>query len=400
MRFSLIGCNAESLQIVEAIARWGNHSVTSIYNADDQRRKLFELVPDARWEDHWESLLVAGESDAVIVAFHGDELTLEDQLRKLAQAAVPMIVAHPIHDSLFAYELEMMREEAGGVIVPFCAGIQHPALTKLSDLIRDPSSSAIGQPEQIVFERCLAERDRRSVLDAFAQDVTLIRSLIGDITSVNAVGGLSPDAPLANLSVNLTGHEELPARWSVGPAIDNRDATITLAGGLGRSVLTIRDSRRNWTLDSEGTTPESESFETYEDGAAVIETLERAIANQSPPAWEQICHDLEVAEQADRSLRRKRTIELRRESQNEEGNFKGLMSAGGCLILMLAFLLLLVFAVVDGFRTPLVDPDQPAPERAHLLLRMWPVYPLAAFLLLQLLLLVAKRPSKQTKDAD
>ena len=113
--------------------------------------------------------------------------------------------------------------------------------------------------------------------------------------------------------------------------------------------------------------------------------------------WESVCHDLDAVEQIERSLRRKRTIEFRRDAQNEEGAFKGIMSAGGCVVLMLALLLLMIFAVVEGFRMPLIDAEavrasgEPV-HRTHVLLRLWPVYPLAAFLLLQFLVFVAKKP--------
>jgi hypothetical protein len=51
--------------------------------------------------------------------------------------------------------------------------------------------------------------------------------------------------------------------------------------------------------------------------------------------------------------------------------------------------------VVEGFRMPLIDAGAlresgEEVHRSHVLLRLWPVYPLAAFLLLQFLLLVAK----------
>ncbi len=59
-----------------------------------------------------------------------------------------------------------------------------------------------------------------------------------------------------------------------------------------------------------------------------------------------------------------------------------------------------VFAIFEGFRLPLLDPaPEHEPERWPLLVRLWPVYPLLAFLALQLLLTVARksRPSGGTE---
>lgn len=395
MRFALIGCNDDSLHIVRAIARSGGHSLVSIHNADAHRERLCDLVPGAVWSEHWEVLLVAGEADAVIVSPHADSLVFEDQCRKLVQAGVPLIAAHPLGDSLFAYELEMMREEVGGVILAFAPGFGHPAFEQLAQLIDAGESSAIGVAEQLVIERYLPIRDRASVLKVLAQDITLQRQLIGQITSINAVGAEPGDASLPNLSVNLTGTGQVIGRWSVGPATDDRIFTITLVGSRGTAVVTAYGASRPWGMRISS---EQSEFGLHDDTSATIAWLQRAIANSGHRSeWEAVCHDLDAKEQIERSLRRKRTVEFRRDAQNEEGAFKGIMSAGGCMILLLALFLLMVFAVVEGFRMPLVDAEAlresgASVPRAHVLLRLWPVYPLAAFLLLQLLVFIAKKP--------
>ncbi|MBI2477781.1 MAG: hypothetical protein HYV60_03770, partial [Planctomycetia bacterium] len=105
---------------------------------------------------------------------HADSLVFEDQCRKLVQANVPIIAAHPLSDSLFCYEIEMMREEVGGVILAFAPGFGHPAFQQLADLIDAGESSEIGVAEQLVIERHLPARDRAAVLKVLAQDITLV----------------------------------------------------------------------------------------------------------------------------------------------------------------------------------------------------------------------------------
>jgi predicted dehydrogenase len=393
MRFALIGCNDDSLLIAQAIANSSSHTVASIYNADEYRTRLSDLAPAAVWSDQWEVLLVTGEVDAVIVSQHADALVFEDQCRKLVQAQVPIVAAHPLSDSLFAYELEMMREEVGGVILAFAPGFGHPAFQKLADLIDAGESSEIGVAEQLAIERHLPARDRASVLNVLAQDLTLQRQLIGQITSLNAVGAEPGDASLPNLSVNVTGTNKVVGRWSVGPATDECTSTITLVGSRGTAVFTTYGTSRPWTLRIGS---QQSEFGVHDDALTAIEWLQQAMANRDRGSdWEAVCHDLDAKEQIERSLRRKRTIEFRRDAQNEEGAFKGIMSVGGCVVLTLALLLLMAFAVVEGFRMPLIDAGAlresgEEVHRSHVLLRLWPVYPLAAFLLLQFLLLVAK----------
>ena len=405
MRLALLGCNGESLRIIRAIAATSAHRVATIHDAEPYRKVLAELVPQAIWEAHWETLLVSGEVDAVIASCHDDVDAYEDQLRKLAQAAVPIIVTHPLHDSLLAYELEMIREDVDGAIVPFAAGIEHPALAQLAGLIACGEDSAVGRAEQIVFERFLSDRSRRAVFDQLARDVTLSRSLIGDITSVNATGDASQATTILNLAVNLCGADDLFARWSVAPAVEERNATITVVGASGRAAVIVKESSEDWQFKPSSSTQSAEAFGGYHEELAVLERLQETLEHKRPSTWEAICHDLEVAELAERSLRRKKTIEIRRDSQNEEGTFKGLMAAGGCVILMLTFLFLIVFAVVEGFRMPLIDSaalhhDTAPVERSPFLLRIWPVYPFVAFLLLQCFLLVAKRAPSRSKSHE
>jgi predicted dehydrogenase len=403
MRFALIGCNDDAVHIASAIATSRSHSIASIHSADNYCERLSNLAPAAIWSEHWEGLLVTGDVDAVIVSRHADSLVFEDQCRKLVQAQVPIIAAHPLSDSLFCYELEMMREEVGGVILAFAPGFGHPAFRQVADLIAAGESSAIGVVEQLVIERHLPARDRASVLKVLAQDITLVRQLIGEITSINAVGAEPGDASLPNLSVNVTGTSKVIGRWSAGPATDDRARTITLVGSRGTAIVTAYATSQPWNLRIGS---EQREFEAHDDTLAAIESLRQAIADRDLSAeWEAVCHDLDATEQIERSLRRKRTIEFRRDAQNEEGAFKGIMSAGSCLVLTLALFLLMIFAIVEGFRMPLIDAEAvrgsgEAVPRAHVLLRLWPVYPLAAFLLLQFLVFVAKKPKSASGEGS
>jgi hypothetical protein len=98
-------------------------------------------------------------------------------------------------------------------------------------------------------------------------------------------------------------------------------------------------------------------------------------------------------------LRRKRSIDLHLADRSEERTFKAFMSAAGCLILVAILLVFFVLAVVEGFRVPLQDTtvtlpaDEPPEPTRPLLLRIWPVYPLLAFLALQLFVRFARSKS-------
>jgi hypothetical protein len=128
--------------------------------------------------------------------------------------------------------------------------------------------------------------------------------------------------------------------------------------------------------------------------------------------WSDASRAQEVTELAERSTERGRTLELYHEDHSEEETFKGVMAVGSCAILMLSLVILIVGSVIEGIRLPYVnhpqsgvddgsnDPTgstsvQPAP-RGALWVRLWPVYPIAFFLLLQLLRLAFPKKEKES----
>lgn len=134
-----------------------------------------------------------------------------------------------------------------------------------------------------------------------------------------------------------------------------------------------------------------------------MESLRRELdGEEQTPTWGDACRALEIVEGAERSLHERQVIELPNEPQGDEASFKALMAVGGSAILGVTLIALVVFAIVEGFRLPFVDapaagvsPDTQPSDNLPLALRLWPVYPLAAFLLLQLLLFAAKKPRDQ-----
>ena len=96
MRFALLGVDPDALKLVEAIAQSDRHDLVAIYDAPPDHEALRRLAPTARRETDWEGLLHASSFDAVVVAANlphedsGD--TREEQLRKLTQAAIPLLL--------------------------------------------------------------------------------------------------------------------------------------------------------------------------------------------------------------------------------------------------------------------------------------------------------------------
>lgn len=420
MLLALLGLNPQTLALATSAAEQGVRIVSAaeVGAAADQ---LAALAPGVVLTESWESFLIGDRADVVLVAGPPPERSWteeeSDRLRKLVQEAIPVLVAPPMLDVNFAYELEMFRRERGGLILAPSLDYRHPGLDRLARIIE--TAGPLGEAEQIVFERHLADRSRPNVLAQFAEDAALLRRILGTIKTVSATGGAAteyrdpmaggpkPLKPLSSIAVHLTGDTTFGARWFVSPPASGRAATITIEGAQGRAKLELFASRparfTQTTTEGEEQTELEESslwpalqnvlrrHERRALGAHAV-SHEAGTADEWPstlfPAWIDVCHDLEAAEAIDRSLVRGRTVNVTTEEASEEESFKGVMAAGGCLTLVCALGLFLLAGLVEALKLPIRN--LPIWRFSPLL----PLTPIVLFLLLQLFRLAV--PTKST----
>lgn len=408
MKLALLGSDVDSLDLVRWAVEVGGHELVAVYEAGRFEAEVRAIAPRARTGENWEALVLGSAAEAVIVgldAIGTDEASgidgaerRADQFRKLAQAAVPMIVVCPACEAIVGFEIEMIRRDVNGVIVPFVAAAEHRAVARLAEIVAQGEKSSLGTIEQITFEREQADRSREAVLFRLAQDVTLLRRLIGAIRSVSATGqaatfGRDPLGPkpkelpnLANLSVFLSGETGLAARWSIGPGSPEASGRLIVVGEQGKATLHM-PAGDEWVLEISGPRSARETFDSSPHYAEAFQAPEAApVATAGDSPWLAACRDQEAAEAVDRSLARGRTIELFGEEHTEADSFKGVMAMGGCLMLLLVLGVAFTAALAEGLRLPI---------RAWPIVRAWPVcllVPVGIFLLMQLLQLAVKRP--------
>lgn len=429
MKLALIGCDSEALALVEALLASSDNlqqtrfQLTAAFDLGPWESDVIRLAGAVDTRSDWESLLVASPVDAVLVAcgqldpadktgYNGQERRCE-QLRKIVQAGLPLVVIHPGCEEIVGFELEMIRSDQQGTIVPWFPGFVPGAISALCDLAHSPESP-LGEIEQVTMERELQDRSRSQVLWQFSRDAEILRRLLGSITKVAAsgpvsesmrdpmAGGPKPLLPLANLSVHLSGNKTFPARWSIVPSDQPVGARITLLGSKGRGVLHIpSNSDLPWKLETSLSSGQpSQSFPPVSIPEQFVASLKEANAPDHAGDWLGSCRAIEATCCIDRSLQRGRAIELFNEEHSEEGTFKGLMAAGGCLILLLT---LFLFVLIVGLEILVGKKDTT-------LLGSWPyvilAMPLVFFMLLQLLLGLTRRnrptlaPPSESKSAE
>ncbi len=360
-------------------------------------RQLRVILPPRTPEIAWETMLHDRPADAVIVARAADHDLRAEQLRKLVQAGVPMLIAHPVVDSMLVYyELDMIRRESGCVMVPIAPWRWHPAVDQLITLI-EAQDSPLGAIGQATFDRTLTAREKAGVLAQFACDVDLIRDTCGDVTKLSAHSAAHDEASYANLGVQMSGPGPTVVRWSIGPVEEAPRGALTVIGARGKATLHMPDEGA-WRLETriDGQI-DAESFLKWNMADAAIVHLTGAM-NGEPPAldWTEAARSVELAEAIDRSLVKGRTIELHNEEFTDIGTFKGTMTSVGCGLLLAGLIAVFSLGIIEAVARHL---GFPAVADA---LRFWPYWLaglLIVFLLMQLVLKLAA-PSETAKRTD
>lgn len=368
MKFALLGADSDTLSLARAIARHEQHTLVWIAEAGDESRTLHEIAPEAKVTDDWESLLSGEVADVVLVARPDparaeEEDRRADQLRKLVQSSIPLALSHPAQQSMIVcYELEMIRHDTRSLVFPLLTWRWHPAVVRLASLVRSGSEATLGDWEQIVIERHTADRNDANVRVEFARDADLARFLAGDLTRLAALSPDSAGGKLSNLGVQLSGPEGILVRWSIRPIETVASARLTVIGSQGRAVLNMPQGADPWTLElyPSQTPAQTERFEAYQPAVETLQQIEGALAatmagGEALPAWSEAARAVELTETIDRSLARGRTIELYQEEYSEEATFKGKMAALGCLMLIVAFFVVVLATIAAGFKLPVAD---------------------------------------------
>jgi len=397
MKLAILGADRETLAIARTIVSDAAYQLVacSEITSGPHAAAFAAFQPTRGVVDNWEALLDSTWIDAVIVGTDSDEDRRAEQLRKFAQVGIPALVAHPLFISMLVYyELDMVRREAGTVLLPYLPNRLHPAIAELTERLAADQVGGIGPLEQVSLERQMVDRSSAAVKAQFARDADLLQSLTGDLTHLGAMAG-GGGTSFESLNLQMSGPGGIVARWSVASADLADSGRLLLIAPAGRAVVTMPAEAGAWHMELQagGERADRTWPDDWNPARAALETLRAAIAGKTVhPDWLDAARTIELTQTIDRSLARGRTIELHHEEYNEAGNFKSLMAAGGCGLLLLGLLLLVVIGVVEDLG-----------RAANLQLRLLAHWPylllalLAVFLLLQLLLLALRRDSGPKK---
>jgi len=406
MRIGLYGWDAQVAAVVRAASREALPLGPACHLSEEQAASCGAGIARA---ESWEALIDDRSCDAVVVVAEGWDDARTEGLRHLVQAGRPLLISQPLTLSmLLAYELDMIRSDVGGLLLPILPDRQHPLLGRLLEAVEGGLAGvgSLGRLESISLVRRMPERSKEAVLSWLARDADLVRLLIGDPQRLSTLAGVSSDAAYASLTVEFGGELQVPARWQVARGADPV-AELTLTGEAGQIRVTIPDSTlgpATWTWhDLEGTVEAA----PFDGGLAMLATLQRCLG-ETPPvaaaelasqpplpppaAWADAARAIELAETVPRSLARGRAIDLHQEEFSELGTFKGTMASLGCGLVMAGLLVLVLATVIGGIA------HEAGWAFGEQLTSVWPFVVLAVltgFLALQVLPALIQGPAKK-----
>lgn len=392
MKFGLIGTDGRIAAVAAEACRRGHELVVSVDGGPGHERS----------SDDGGDLLDPAACDAVFVGTEGWSETRAELVRLLVQAGRPLLVSQPLDLSmLWAWELEMIRRDAGGILQPLLPDRLHPFVGRLATLLEASlaGSGPLGGVQSLLFERRRLGGGRDNVLSAVARDADLMRVLTGDPSRLSAMGVI-PDGPAAGwhaLVVGFTGPSSVPVRWQTASA-GEPGVRLSVQGDRGVATLDIPDDwSQAWTMSAPGQVDDRQSFAAPAEMLGVFEAALAARRDRSgiaipggegaiPPAtWADAARAIELADAVSRSLAKGRAVDLHQEEFSDLGTFRGTMASLGCGIILAALVLVVLATLVGGV--------------AHefgwgfggWLAGTWPIVALAAlggFLVLQLLPLI------------
>ena len=405
MRLALLCDDPAVAPWLDAMVGGSPHEVVVAVTVSPRGSELLRGRAGIRLTNHWEDLLIARDIDAVLVG--GSQPSLLEAVRQLATAGQSILfLPQADQGSTFLYELSLIQDDNRVKLLPALVHRRDRPFMRLRELLRDGSLGAV---QLIQFEREVSSPSATGALPqtdvdaALLPDIDLLRWLSGGYDQVTALRtGAAHEAVLMQ-TVTLAGRGCPESNWHIQSTGGDEVSRLTVHAERGRAVVERDPVSHEWTLtESSGATVVGNRV------AAARETLDEFEASLTGDAalvdWPELVKVFETLDATQRSVKRRRTIELHFEPMSERATFKTQMTAMGCGVLMVTPLLVLAYLAIASLVPPSPSAGFPPDgwERARSLLlvvRAFVFAPVAIFLVLQFLYPLT-RPASGATNAD
>jgi predicted dehydrogenase len=378
------------------------------------------LPANVEYSQAWEDLLTDADVDAVVVTGTGEER--QQAVRQLVQAGKAVLVSPELLlPAAFYYEMALVEAEVPGSLFPLLGLRGIPLIVKLRAFL---SQDALGRLLHVQLIRKMAAANAADPLLSDAElslalvcDADLLRCLCGNYDQVTASRSGDDAYGCSLATVTFAGSAAPQAVWSASAGGEESEWRMTLVGEAGTAVLEGDPDRADFrlTLSLRGQNVTTEQC-TDHPGPWLLKTFAESIAPSVEPVgsnreksdapasthrfdaraesgqtmqmrgmnslWGELAQAVELVDAVNRSVRRRRTIDVYFDTPSERGIFKTQMTAVGCSLLVLTLVAVVVYL---GLAAAVVLPNLLKNILVALIFT-----PLGVFLILQLLVFVAR----------
>ncbi len=332
-RFALLG--SENLwSLTMALVHSDTHKVVAMALTDRTADKAGKLS----LHDDWESLLNDDAVDAVIVC--GERPEVLEFARQLAARGKPLIVpVWPTFPREFVAELSLFDAEGTSKLLPCFENRQEAE--PLRELIAD---GRLGTITSIQLDRSDADFTRFGSDHTWHSgvrfdDIDWLRLLGGDYSQVTLIRSGGDDAgTFVTQTLQLAGPGLPDAICTYRRSNSPSDLRLRIDGSEGTAELQLEGEgeQREFVVRVDGVETLRQS--TTNDPAKLLADLDRSWKQEPGSAqWRDFVRVHEISEAMQRSLRRRRTIDLHFETASERSQFKTQMATVGCFVLVYTF---------------------------------------------------------------
>ncbi|MGQ0633171.1 MAG: hypothetical protein ACT4QC_01060 [Planctomycetaceae bacterium] len=384
MRFAIIGEAPPAPELARAIAASASHELAAVIGAPALVRTL-GLSETAHAARTSEDLLGTLAIDAVVLA-GADDTDVAAARRLVEGGCALLVVPGDSNAATLAYELSLVEAGRPAPHFPLFALRGHPLVERLLAGLAD---ERLGSIQHVLLHRHVAAdaglMAAEDIFRALAQDGDLLRVLFGEFNQVTANRALDPTGKISMCTITLAGPNAPQTVWSATAPTGDVPWTLTVVGANGTLQLAgDADAGRLQLTDPAGAALSAE----FDPGAWLLQAFEgraqgenaRAETSTSAPAvasatWHDLIRNADLLEAVERSMRRRRTIDLYFDLPSERGTFKTQMTAVGC------GLLVVTLGLVVAYLTTAALLDLPTAVQRTLVVLIF--LPLGIFLALQ-----------------
>ena len=394
MNFALLGDDRSAWPVARAIVANPQHRLLAATCLGSVEHELRDSFGDVRVLAGWEELVAEPKLDAALIC--GSQPTVLEGARHLAADGIPLIVFPQADQGInFAYELTLIRDQEKTFLFPVLPGRFSPAVKRLRQLI---SAEELGLIQLIGIDHPCEQSDEHttglwltgaSLHRSLLHDALLLRSMAGEYHQITCLSAGTTETGFSQATVTLKGRKVPEAIGNYQPSGSaNSGWKVRIQADRGAAELTADSAGQGWTLTINGkvAVADAQAEEETASGNEVLSQFEQARQGAtSASSWSEVVWGFDLLDAANRSVKKRRTIDLHFEMPSERAAFKSQMTAIGCGVLSLTLVLAIGLLIVGALFS--------VPATLLKIGRVIVFAPLFLFLLLQGLLLLTS-PSR------